>query len=162
MRRRGRCQTPKRSTPGARASARTCGFRLSSGPRTLCTGGDVAKKRILFIDDRPDHLRQPVLRLQLAGYEVEEAVSGAAGLARLRQEPFDLLILDTDLPTEDGWGVLKEVRGDPSLSALKAIVFMAAKGETQKLMLVTVDAELRRPFSMGALLDAVRQVIGEP
>ena len=122
----------------------------------------MAKKRILFIDDRPDHLRQPVLRLQLAGYEVEEAVSGAAGLARLRQEPFDLLILDADLPTEDGWGVLKEVRGDPSLSALRAIVFMAAKGETQKLMLVTVDAELRRPFSMGALLDAVRQVIDEP
>jgi DNA-binding response OmpR family regulator len=122
----------------------------------------VAKKRILFIDDRPDHLRQPVLRLQLAGYEVEEADSGAAGLARLRQEPFDLLILDADLPTEDGWGVLKEVRADPSLSGVKAIVFMAAKGETQKLMLVPVDAELRRPFSMGALLDAVQQVIDEP
>jgi len=122
----------------------------------------VAKKRILFIDDRPDHLRQPVLRLQLAGYEVDEARSGAEGLVRLRQEPFDLLILDADLPTEDGWGVLKEVRADDSLSEVKAIVFMAAKGETQKLMLVPVDAELRRPFSMGALLEAVRQVIGEP
>ena len=141
--------------------ARTCVFRLSSGPRTLCIEGDVAKKRILFIDDRPEHLRQPVLRLQLAGYEVEEADSGAAGLARLRQEPFDLLILDADLPTEDGWGVLKEVRADPSLSGVKAIVFMAAKGETQKLLLVPVDAELRRPFSMGALLDAVQQVIGD-
>src|SRR6266536_3538737 len=117
MRRRGRCQTPKRPSPGAGASARTFAFRLSSGTRTLCTEGDVAKKRILFIDDRPDHLRQPVLRLQLAGYEVEEARSGAEGLAWLRQEPFDLL---------------------------------------------TVDAELRRPFSMGALLEAVRQVIGEP
>jgi CheY-like chemotaxis protein len=124
--------------------------------------GHLAKKRILFIDDRPEHLRQPVLRLQLAGYEVEEATSGAAGLARLREEPFDLLILDADLPTEDGWGVLKEVRADPSLAEVKAVVFMAAKGETQKLMLVPVDAELRRPFSMGALLDAVGRVIGEP
>jgi hypothetical protein len=39
---------------------------------------------------------------------------------------------------------------------------MAAKGETQKLVLVPVDAELRRPFSLGALLKAVEKVIGKP
>ncbi len=38
----------------------------------------MAKKRILIIDNRPEHLRQPVLRLQVEGYEVEEADSGAA------------------------------------------------------------------------------------
>ena len=122
----------------------------------------MAKKRILFIDNRPGHLRQPLLRLRVAGYEVEEAHSGAAGLDRLRAEPFDLLILDAELPTEDGWGVLKEVRRDPALEGLRTIVFMAAKGETEKLMLVPVDAELRRPFSMGALLAAVTRVVGEP
>jgi DNA-binding response OmpR family regulator len=122
----------------------------------------MAKKRILFIDDRPEHLRQPVLRLQVAGYDVETADTGAAGLARLRAEPFDLLILDAELPTEDGWGVLKEVRQDPHLEELKSIVFMAPKGETEKLMLVPVDAELRRPFTMGTLLNAVKKVIGEP
>jgi len=41
-------------------------------------------------------------------------------------------------------------------------VFMAAQGETQKLVLIPVDAELRRPFTIGALLDAVHRVIGEP
>jgi CheY-like chemotaxis protein len=122
----------------------------------------VAKKRILFIDNRPEHLRQPILRLRLAGYDVEEATSGASGLERLRTEQFDLLILDAELPSEDGWGVLKEVRAEPGLRHLKAIVFMAAKGETEKLVLVPVDAELRRPFNMGALLGAVERVIGEP
>ena len=39
---------------------------------------------------------------------------------------------------------------------------MAPQGETGQLMLVPVDAELRRPFSLGALVDAVRKVIGEP
>jgi CheY-like chemotaxis protein len=101
-----------------------------------------------------------VLRLQLAGYEVEEAHSGAAGLERLRAEPFDLLILDAELPSGDGWDVLKEVRADPSLRDLKAIVFMAGKGETEKLVLIPVDAELRRPFTIGALLEAVERVIG--
>jgi CheY-like chemotaxis protein len=113
----------------------------------------MAKKRILFIDNRPEHLRQPVLRLQLAGYEVDEA---------LRKEPYDLLILDAELPDEDGWEVLRRVRKDPKLKDLKVIVFMAAKGETQKLVLLPVDAELRRPFSLGALLQAVERVIGKP
>jgi two-component system alkaline phosphatase synthesis response regulator PhoP len=120
----------------------------------------MAKKRILLIDNRPEHLQQPVLRLQLAGYEVETEASGAAGLRRLQSEPYDLLILDAELPDEDGWDVLKKVRNDPKVSDTKVIVFMARSGETGKLVLIPVDAELRRPFSMGALLEAVERVIG--
>lgn len=122
----------------------------------------MAKKRILFIDNRPENVKQPVLRLQFAGYEVDEADSGANGLDRLREAPYDLLIIDSELPNEDGWDVLKEVREDERFADLKAIVFMAGKGETGRLMLVPVDAELRRPFSMKALLDAVERVIGSP
>ena len=120
----------------------------------------MAKKRILFIDHRPEHLRQPVLRLQLAGYDVHEAPSGEDGLRKLQAERFDCLILDSELPNEDGWDVLRQVRKEAALRELKVIVFMAGKGETQQLVLVPVDAELRRPFSLGALLDAVERVIG--
>ncbi len=122
----------------------------------------MAKKRILLIDNRPEHLRQPVLRLQLAGYEVDEAASGAEGLKLLRKHPYDLLILDAELPDEDGWDVLRRVGTDQKLKSVKVVVFMAPKGETQKLALVPVDAELRRPFSLGALLEAVERVIGKP
>ncbi|HCO03195.1 MAG TPA: hypothetical protein DIT48_07520 [Actinobacteria bacterium] len=122
----------------------------------------MAKKKILFIDNRPEHLRQPVLRLQVAGYEVDEAESGAAGLGKLLDEDYDALILDAELPEEDGWDVLRKVRADASLKDLKVIVFMAGKGETGKLLLIPVDAELRRPFSLGALLEAVVKVVGEP
>jgi DNA-binding response OmpR family regulator len=122
----------------------------------------MAKKRILFIDNRPEHLRQPLLRLQLAGYEVDEASTGEEGLRKLKAGRFHLLILDADLPNEDGWGVLRAARAEPKLRDLKAIVFMAPIGETGKLALVPVDAELRRPFSMGELLDAVRKVAGPP
>jgi CheY-like chemotaxis protein len=122
----------------------------------------MGKKRILFIDNRPDHLRQPVLRLQLAGYHVDEAPSGAEGLKAVRRSSYDGLILDSELPNEDGWDVLRVVRQDPALKDLKVIVVMAAQGETGQLLLVPVDAELRRPFSLGALLKAVEDVIGTP
>jgi DNA-binding response OmpR family regulator len=119
----------------------------------------VAKTRILFIDNRPEHLRQPVLRLQLAGYDVRTAGSGAEGLKQLRSDGFDLLILDADLRDEDGWSVLRQVREDAQLKDLKVIVFMAERGETGKLAMVPVDAELRRPFSLGTLLQAVQKVL---
>ena len=119
----------------------------------------MAKKRILFIDNRPEHVSQPVLRLQVAGYNVDEAASGAAGLKALRSRRYDLLILDSELPNEDGWDVLKTVRKDPDLSELKVIVFMAPKGETAQLVLVPVDAELRRPLTMHDLLEAVERVL---
>src|SRR5437870_6623100 len=122
----------------------------------------MSRKRILFVGNRPEHLRQPVLRLQLAGYDVDEADSGEAGLAALQARRYDLLILDAELPEEDGWDVLKAVRRDEALAGVKVIVFMAAKGETGMLVLVPVDAELRRPFTIGALLEAVERVIGEP
>jgi two-component system alkaline phosphatase synthesis response regulator PhoP len=122
----------------------------------------MANKRILFVDNRPEHLRQPVLRLRVAGYEVDESASGDEGLAMLRAGSYGLVILDSELPNEDGWDVLRQVRKDPTLADVKVIVFMAGEGETQQLVLVKVDAELRRPFALGALLDAVRRVIGDP
>lgn len=135
-------------------------FRLSEPTRRL--GAIMAKKRILFIDNRPEHVRQPVLRLQVAGYQVDEAATGEAGLRALRSRRYDLLILDAELPNEDGWDVLKTVRKDPELSHLKVIVFMAPKGETAQLVLVSVDAELRRPFTLRDMLEAVKRVLGDP
>lgn len=118
-------------------------------------------KRILLIDHRPEHMRQPVIRLQLEGYEVDEASTGEDGLARLREGSYDLLLLDAELPGPDGWETLRRIREDEALDNLKVIVFMAPEGETGKLALLPVDAELRRPFPIGELLEKVRMVLGE-
>jgi DNA-binding response OmpR family regulator len=118
-------------------------------------------KRILLIDHRPEHMRQPVLRLQLEGYDVEEASTGAEGLRRLREDGFDLVLLDAELPETNGWVALKEIREDPALKDTKVIVFMAGEGETGNLALYPVEAELRRPFPMGELLEKVRAVLDD-
>ncbi len=119
----------------------------------------MAGRRILLIDHRPEHMRQPVLRLELEGYAVDEAASADDGLAKLRGGSYDLVLLDAELPGTDGWAALRSIREDPSLEHLKVIIFMAGHGETGKLGLFHVDAELRRPFPIGELLDKVRQVL---
>ena len=122
----------------------------------------MGKKRILFVDNRPEFMHQPVLRLRLEGYEVDESTSGEDGLSRLREDDYDLLMLDADLPASDGWSTIRAVREDPSLDKVKVIVFMAPQGETGKLVLVPVDAELRRPFNMAQMIEAVEKVLGSP
>ena len=118
------------------------------------------KRRILFVDNRPEFMHQPVLRLRLEGYEVDEATSGDDGIEAIRKRPYDLLIFDADLPGADGWQVLKQIREHPEMGETRCIVLMAGEGETGNLSLVPVDAELRRPFSLGQLLDAVKRVLG--
>jgi DNA-binding response OmpR family regulator len=120
-----------------------------------------SKRKILFVDNRPEYMHQPVLRLRLEGYEVEEAMSGEGALDALRTRGYDLLILDAELPGSDGWEVLKTVRADPELEGQKIIVLMAAEGETGKLVLVPVEAELRRPFNMAQLVGTVHRVLEE-
>ena len=119
----------------------------------------MAKQRILLIDHRPEHMRQPVLRLQLEGYEVAEASTAEDGLSMLRDDPYDLVLLDAELPGTDGWSVLKEIREDPEIAGTKVIIFMAGQGETGKLGLYPVEGELRRPFPIGELLAKVKTAL---
>jgi two-component system KDP operon response regulator KdpE len=116
-------------------------------------------QRILLIDHRPEHMRQPVIRLQLEGYEVDEASTAADGLEKLRTDGYDLVLLDAELPGTDGWAALREIREDQKLADTKVIVFMAGKGETGQLGLFEVQGELRRPFPIGELLKKVREVL---
>ena len=117
-------------------------------------------QRILLIDHRPEHMRQPVLRLQLEGYDVAEAPTAEDGLEILREGGVDLVLLDAELPGTDGWAVLKQIREDPQVANTKVIIFMAGQGETGKLGLYQVEGELRRPFAIGELLEKVRVALG--
>lgn len=120
----------------------------------------MADARILLIDHRPEHMRQPVLRLELQGYRVEEASTALEGLRMLREGGHDLVLLDAEMPGEmDGWGILKEIRTNPDTADTKVIVFMASKGETGKLGLYEVQGELRRPFPIGELVEKVRAAL---
>lgn len=121
----------------------------------------MSARRILFVDNRPEYAHQPVLRLQLEGYAVEEAIGAEAGFAKLKEGSYDLMILDAQLPGSDGWKVLQEMRTDGSTEATKVIVLMAGRGETGNLALVEVDGELRRPFTMAELVELVHRVLGD-
>lgn len=70
--------------------------------------------RILYIDDDAAFARLAARALERAGYAVEQATSGAAGLRRMAEEQFDAVALDHHMPGVEGLDVLKEIRRQPS------------------------------------------------
>jgi DNA-binding NtrC family response regulator len=71
---------------------------------------------ILVIDDEAEIREGLELLLSSEGYSVSCAETGAAGLARLEQEPYDLLLLDVSLPDRNGLDLLRDIRSrDPHL-----------------------------------------------
>ena len=82
-------------------------------------GVNMAEK-ILVVDDDPDILDALTMILESQGYEVVTARDGVEGLANLKAETPNLMILDLLMPKMDGFHVLKELQ-DPRWSKFKHI-----------------------------------------
>ena len=68
-------------------------------------------RRLLLVDDTPFFLEVVKRYLTAEGHEVETAVNGEEGLARLAAgRPFDLIVSDIEMPVMDGWEFARETR----------------------------------------------------
>ncbi len=77
------------------------------------------KGSILVVDDEAEIREGLETLLSSEGFEVTPAETGEAGLARLEDKPYDLLLLDVSLPDRNGLELLKEIhRRDPYLSII--------------------------------------------
>ena len=75
----------------------------------------VLKNNILIIEDEHDICEVYSEVLSMAGYKVQEAADGETGMQKIRDENWDVLLLDIMLPGRDGLKILKEIRANPEL-----------------------------------------------
>jgi len=78
--------------------------------------------RLLLADDNKVNRLLLARNLELLGHHVKKAENGRVALEMLRSEPFDLLLLDIEMPELDGFAVLSEMAGDPALRNVAVIV----------------------------------------
>jgi two-component system, chemotaxis family, chemotaxis protein CheY len=69
-----------------------------------------ADNRILVIDDAATVRMYHRSILEDAGYLVDEAVNGIEALEKALEQPFDLYLVDVNMPKLDGYGFLRELR----------------------------------------------------
>ena len=82
--------------------------------------------RILLVEDAPSIREVTAIGLRNAGFTVETADDGAAGLERFAAEPFDLVLLDVMLPRLDGLEVCREIRRSSTIP----VVMLTARADT--------------------------------
>ncbi len=118
-----------------------------------------AAKRILVIDDEPEIGRavRLTITLQEPDWEVVEAHSGRAGLARLDKEDFDLVLLDLMMPEMSGYDVLKQIR---MFSDVPVIILTVRDDEIDKVHGLELGADdyIVKPFGHLELMARIRSL----
>src|SRR5207247_10631703 len=113
----------------ARTGSPAGGVRRDRGRRHIRNGEvrDMAKGRILVVDDEIYIVHILDFSLGMEGYEVVTALDGEQALEKARAEKPDLIVLDIMMPKLDGYETSKRLKADPAHKDVPAIR-LPAKG----------------------------------
>lgn len=123
----------------------------------------MAAARVLVIDDSPTIVRVVQLVLTKAGFAVEAAADGEAGLAAARAHRPDLILLDFVMPKMNGYQVCRELAADAALRDVP-VVLMSAKGDQVGERFVKVMGivdYITKPFSPEAITAVVQHTVAK-
>ena len=97
--------------------------------------------------------------LEEEGYTVQVAYNGADGLALLKQETYDMVLLDLMLPEIDGFEVLKTMRSWGNTTPVLILTAKSAKEDIVRGLDTGSDDYLTKPFSFEELLARIRALL---
>ena len=118
--------------------------------------------RILVIDDEQLLRSTVVMILTRAGFTVEEASDGQAGIAMFHKNPPDIVLTDIFMPNRDGIEIIKELKHS---SPQTKIIAMTGGGNMRMMEIASVakvlgaDLVLDKPFESESLLAAINAVL---
>ncbi len=117
------------------------------------------KKKILWVDDEIDLLRPHILFLKQRGYHVESVTNAEDAIALIKDQSFDLVLLDEMLHGMDGLSALSEIKEiKPGLP-----VIMVTKSEEETLMEEAIggkiDDYLTKPVNPSQILLVCKKIL---
>jgi response regulator RpfG family c-di-GMP phosphodiesterase/serine/threonine protein kinase len=123
--------------------------------------GTSAPARILIVDDEVNLRAFCREVLQAEGLECDEAPDGPSALAELAERPYDLVLLDINMPRMTGPEVLARIRRYPPSPNIKVVLFsgQATIDDLSQLLLAGADDFLTKPFSLVQLLGRIHTAL---
>jgi response regulator RpfG family c-di-GMP phosphodiesterase/serine/threonine protein kinase len=117
--------------------------------------------QVLIVDDESGIRSFCKHVLQADWIQCDEAVNGAMALEIIKTKPYDLVLLDVDMPETTGVEVLKSLRESPPCPHLKVIMFSgrSSSDEMAQLLLAGADDYLTKPFSLIQLQGRVKTAL---
>lgn len=121
----------------------------------------VPHKHILVVDDDPVILR--VIKRDLDGeYDVATAINGKLALNFLSKKKTDLVLLDYNLPDEDGPSILQKMRDNPA-TANTPVVFLTGATEREKIqkaLSLKPQGYMLKPIERDKLISVIKGILG--
>ncbi len=119
-------------------------------------------RRILIIDDAATVRMYHRDILESAGYEVAEAINGIEALEKALKNPFDLFLVDVNMPKLDGYGFLRQLRSEDIAQNPAVMVSTEAnERDKQAAFMAGANSYLVKPVKPVQLLTLVRLLLGE-
>ena len=118
-------------------------------------------QKILIVDDEPDITELVSYNLKKAGYAVASASDGEEALARVREDRFDLIVLDLMLPGIHGMELCRILRNNEKTAQIPIIMLTAKGEETDKIRGLETGADdyMTKPFSPKELIARVKAIL---
>ncbi len=116
--------------------------------------------RILIAEDNSVNQKVALRMLARLGYQPEIANNGTEAIAVLEQRPFDLILMDVQMPEMDGVVATRRIRADFPAQAQPFIAAMTADamtGDREKYLAVGMNDYISKPISVADLIGVLRR-----
>ncbi|MHB8810623.1 MAG: response regulator [Desulfobulbaceae bacterium] len=118
-------------------------------------------KKIITVDDSPSVRKMVEFSLKTKGYVMGSAGDGIEALELMRQEPFDAVILDVNMPRMNGLEFLENIKNDENLAAIP-VIMLTTEGQDEdrdKAMALGATAYIVKPFKPTQLLSLLEEIL---
>lgn len=116
--------------------------------------------RVLVIDDEPDVVRLILKILSGRGHVVQTARDGASALVSVKQEPPDVILLDSDLPKIDGAEVCRQIKMNAATERIPVVMMTSSYIDLYDVGTAGgPDAFVVRPFAREVLANVIDRIL---
>ena len=118
-------------------------------------------KKVLVVDDEKLIVKGIRFSLEQDGMEVDVAYDGGEALEKIKNNTYDMVLLDIMLPEEDGLSVLQKLRANPETRDLPVIMLTAKSTEYDKVIGLDSGADdyVTKPFGTMELVARVKALL---
>lgn len=111
---------------------------------------------ILIVEDNPDNMKLFKAVLGIRGHTTAGLVGGEGLLPAVAGQPVDLILLDIQLPGEDGYQLLERLRATPGdLPPIVALTAHAMSGDRERALEAGFDGYLTKPIDVATFAQDV-------
>lgn len=139
--------------------------RAPSLPRPVAEAPSPAERRLLLAEDDPVNQKLTAYTLEKFGYHVDVVTNGEEALAALEKVPYELIFMDCQMPTMDGYRATELIRareGSDRHTVIVALTANAAAGDRERCLACGMDDYIAKPFRPSQLQRVLNQWLKAP